>query len=98
MVKKCIICEAEAVYKIKDNPDFYCQECAEENFSDLSLLVKVEEEAQRLKAALKEKMADLELTEEELEKVFEKGTEKQVDKEDTEEKEDDEQDDKDRED
>ena len=56
MVKKCIICESEAVYKIKDNPDFYCQECAEENFADLTMLVKVEEEAQRLKEFLEEKI------------------------------------------
>ena len=50
MGKKCIVCDAEAVYKIKDTSDYYCQECAQENFADLSLLVKVEEEAQRLKA------------------------------------------------
>ncbi|MDO8510912.1 MAG: hypothetical protein Q7S55_01985 [Nanoarchaeota archaeon] len=50
MGKKCIVCDAEAAYKIKDTSDYYCQECAQENFADLSLLVKVEEEAQRLKA------------------------------------------------
>ncbi|MBT4805324.1 hypothetical protein HON71_04075 [Candidatus Woesearchaeota archaeon] len=88
MVKKCIICESEAVYKIKDTPDYYCQECAEENFSDLDLLVKVEEEAQRLKEFLKEKMDDLVKNEEELDKMI-------IIKE---KKEDDEQDDKDRED
>ena len=57
MGKKCIICgEEEAVYKIKDTSDFYCEECAQENFSDLSVLVKVEEEAQRLKEFLEEKI------------------------------------------
>lgn len=56
MAKKCIICGAEAVYKIKDSADYYCADCAEDNFADLSLLVKVEEEAQRLKQVLKEKM------------------------------------------
>ena len=49
MVKKCMICGEEAIYKIKDTPDYYCPECAEENFSDLDMLVKVEEEAQKLK-------------------------------------------------
>jgi hypothetical protein len=88
MVKKCIICEAEAVYKIKDNSDFYCQECAEENFADLTMLVKVEEEAQRLKEFLKEKMVDLVRSEEELNQMIIIN----------EKKEDDEQDDKDRED
>lgn len=53
MPKKCIICNEKAEYKIKDTPDFYCQECAEENFSDVSVLVKVEEEARRLHQKLK---------------------------------------------
>ena len=70
MVKKCIICEAEAVYKIKDTPDYYCEECAEENFSDLDLLVKVEEEAQRLKEFLKEKMENIVKSEEELDQLI----------------------------
>ncbi|MBI1968316.1 hypothetical protein HYS49_00235 [Candidatus Woesearchaeota archaeon] len=60
MGKKCIVCEADASYKIKDTSDFYCEECAEEHFADVSLLLKVEEEAQRLRQALKEKIADLE--------------------------------------
>jgi len=50
MAKKCIICnEIEAIYRIKDTSDYYCQDCAEENFADTSILLKVEEEAQRLK-------------------------------------------------
>lgn len=57
MGKKCIICgEGEAVYKIKDTSDYYCEECAQENFSDLSVLVKVEEEAKRLQQFLEEKI------------------------------------------
>lgn len=55
MGKKCIVCNVEAAYKIKDTSDYYCQECAQENFADLSLLVKVEEEAQRLKAFVEQK-------------------------------------------
>ena len=55
MGKKCIVCDTEASYKIKDTSDYYCQECAQENFADLSLLVKVEEEAQRLKALVEQK-------------------------------------------
>ena len=60
MGKKCIVCDAEATYKIKDTSDYYCQECAQENFADLSLLVKVEEEAQRLKAFVDAKETDSE--------------------------------------
>ncbi len=49
MVKRCIICNEEAEFKIKDNNEFYCQECAQEHFADLSLLQKIEEEAMALK-------------------------------------------------
>lgn len=45
MPKKCIICGAEAKYAIKGTSDYYCEECAEENFSDISLLQKVEDKA-----------------------------------------------------
>jgi len=58
MAKKCIICNKEAAYRVKDTPDFYCEECAEENFGDISMLVNVEEEAKRLKEFLKQKMED----------------------------------------
>ena len=47
------------------------QECAEENFSDLSVLIKVEEEAQRLKKFLLEKV-DLERLNDEAEVGAEK--------------------------
>ena len=56
MVKKCIVCNDEAQFKIKDTSDYYCQQCAEENFNDLALLIKVEEEAQRLKAIINERL------------------------------------------
>jgi hypothetical protein len=56
MAKKCIVCNIEAKFKIKDSSDYYCQECAEENFSDVELLVTVEGEAQRLKQFVKERL------------------------------------------
>lgn len=55
MPKKCIICNKKATYRVKDTPDFYCEECAEENFAELSMLVNVEEEAQRLKEFIKQR-------------------------------------------
>ncbi len=55
MTKKCIICGEEATYRIKDTPDYYCPGCAEENFADLTVLVRVEDEAQRLKELVDEK-------------------------------------------
>ncbi|PIN86007.1 hypothetical protein COV19_06655 [Candidatus Woesearchaeota archaeon CG10_big_fil_rev_8_21_14_0_10_44_13] len=56
MGKKCIICGQEAKFSIKDSSEFYCQDCAEEQFGDLDMLVKVEEEAQKLKAAIEENL------------------------------------------
>jgi len=56
--KKCIICGEEATFCIKGTSDYYCQECAEENFADISVLQKVEEEAQRLKEVIKERMKE----------------------------------------
>ncbi len=63
MKKKCIVCNAEAEYKIKDSSDYYCLDCAEENFADLSMLLKVEEEAKRLKAIVEEKGEDEDVSE-----------------------------------
>ena len=58
MGKKCIICGEEAHFCIKGTSDYYCKECAEEHFADLSVLQKVEEEAQRLNELIKEKMKE----------------------------------------
>ena len=49
MAKKCVDCQERADYKIKDTSEYYCSECAIENFSDLSLLVVLEDEAMKLK-------------------------------------------------
>ncbi len=57
MAKKCIVCDDEAKFKIKDSSDYYCQECAEENFNALDLLIKLDEEAQRLKEFLNTKLS-----------------------------------------
>ena len=56
MAKKCIICEQNATLQIKDTSDYYCKDCAEENFADVSMLLKIEEEAQRLKQYLETKL------------------------------------------
>lgn len=56
MPRKCIICEDEANYRIKDSTDHYCEECALQNFADLSYLQKVEEEALKLKEVKKSEL------------------------------------------
>ena len=58
MGKKCIICNGEAAYMIKGTADYYCADCAQENFADLTLLLTLEEEAQRLKNIIQEKLDD----------------------------------------
>ncbi len=58
MAKKCIICGDPAILMIKDTNDFYCQECAEDSFADLSYLIKVEEQAKKLKQLIEEKQQD----------------------------------------
>jgi hypothetical protein len=58
MGKKCIVCGEPAQYSIKGTSDYYCEECAIENFSDLELLQKVEEKALMIKEMIKEKMEE----------------------------------------
>ena len=58
MAKKCIICGNEAVYKIKDSNEYYCEECAKEHFADVSYLQKVEEEALKLKKLVDKKIEE----------------------------------------
>ena len=64
MVKKCTVCNDEAHFRIKDTSDYYCQECAEENFSDLTLLIQLEEEAQKLKHVINKRLAPQEIEDE----------------------------------
>ena len=54
MAKKCIICSEEATFLIKGSNESYCEGCANENFSDLTLLQTVEEEAAKVKQIIKE--------------------------------------------
>jgi hypothetical protein len=41
-MKKCLVCDEEAQFAIKETKDFYCKECAEEQFGDVSYLVTIE--------------------------------------------------------
>lgn len=65
MGKKCIICEDEAKFCIKNTSDYYCEECAQENFSDIDLLQKVETQVRALKSYLENKVADVHYVENE---------------------------------
>ena len=58
-MKKCIICHTQAQYAIKDTTDYYCADCAIENFGGVDVLVSIEEQAQALKKAIDEKAQKL---------------------------------------
>jgi hypothetical protein len=59
MTKRCIICNEEAKFHIKDTSDFYCQSCAEENFADLNVLIRVGEDVPKQKEKLPESDDDV---------------------------------------
>jgi hypothetical protein len=63
MKRKCFICGKESKFLIKGTSDSYCEECAEENFADLSYLITVEEEAKRLKTLIDEQIEEKEIEE-----------------------------------
>jgi len=63
------MCGEKATLCIKDTSDYYCKECADENFNDISYLVKVEEEAKALKKVLDEALDEKDLNNMDLIKV-----------------------------
>ena len=73
MGKRCIICQGEAIYSIKDTSDYYCPECAQEQFSDISMLVKIEEKAKKLMQYIAGKESD------ELQEIDDNKTNNEVD-------------------
>ncbi|MBW2993040.1 hypothetical protein KY317_00525 [Candidatus Woesearchaeota archaeon] len=53
-MKKCIVCGKKAEFGIKHSSEYYCEECALENFNDLELLEKIDEQIKALKELIKE--------------------------------------------
>lgn len=77
MPKRCIICQEAAEFEINGTSDYYCKECAEENFADLSMLSKVESQARKLNMILQNKtrnMPDDDNPDEEEEEITEEGS------------------------
>ncbi len=58
MSKKCLICEQEAKYGIKSTKDYYCEECAQDQFGDISYLVSVEDNKEPQEKNAIEKMEE----------------------------------------
>ena len=59
MAKKCILCGETAELKIKHSSEFYCRDCAESQFGDLAMLVKLEDDAKKLKKYIDESSKSL---------------------------------------
>ncbi|MBI5003045.1 hypothetical protein HZC31_06690 [Candidatus Woesearchaeota archaeon] len=57
-VKKCLICEEEAKFAIKSTNDYYCEECAQDQFGDISYLVKIEEATQQQEKSVINKLEE----------------------------------------
>ena len=68
------MCGEKADYCIKDTSDYYCEECAVDSFNDISVLLKVEEQAKALKEIIKERMN---MTEEEKKELAEEQNSKE---------------------
>ena len=45
-----MICEEEARFAIKDTKDYYCEECATDQFGDISYLIPIEKHNKREKS------------------------------------------------
>jgi len=60
-MKKCVLCTNKAVFAVKDSSEFYCEECALENFSDIDVLTRLEEPKQENKEpSLQDQIEDIE--------------------------------------
>jgi hypothetical protein len=55
-MKKCLVCDEEAQFAIKETKDFYCKECAEEQFGDVSYLVTIEDNENKEEPVYSEKV------------------------------------------
>ena len=53
-----MICGKPAEFSIKGSSSYYCKECADENFSNLELLQKIEEQARKLKKVVEDKTTE----------------------------------------
>jgi len=42
-MKKCVLCSNNAVFSVKDTSEYYCEDCALENFSDIGALTRIDE-------------------------------------------------------
>ena len=56
-MKKCNLCSNDAVFLVKETSEYYCEDCALENFSDIGALTRIDEEIElkKRKIAMKNK-------------------------------------------
>ncbi len=72
-----MVCDDAATFAIKDSSNYYCTDCAKDNFSDLAMLIKVEEIAKNLKDKLDEYVDQLAEIEDNLEEEIDQSAEVQ---------------------
>ncbi|MEK6968085.1 MAG: hypothetical protein AABX51_05640 [Nanoarchaeota archaeon] len=58
-MKKCVLCTNKAVFAVKDSSEFYCEECALENFSGTEVLSRIDEKKD-VEPTLQEEFENLE--------------------------------------
>ena len=58
MGKKCTLCGSAARYSVKDSSEYYCDECAIDNFSDVGVLQPLEEETKKVQRMVEESIED----------------------------------------
>lgn len=60
-MKKCILCSNKAVFAVKDSSEYYCEECALENFADTEALTRIDEPKEENKEpTLQDEIEDIE--------------------------------------
>ncbi|HLD19432.1 MAG TPA: hypothetical protein VJB90_05490 [Candidatus Nanoarchaeia archaeon] len=60
-MKKCVLCTNKAVFAVKDSSEYYCEECALENFSDIDVLTRLEDQkVPEKEPSLQDQIEDLE--------------------------------------
>lgn len=60
-MKKCVLCSNPAVFTVKDTSEYYCEDCALENFSDIGVLERLDEpKEQGGEKSLQDQIEDIE--------------------------------------
>ncbi len=60
-MKKCVLCSNPAVFAVKDTSEYYCEDCALENFADVGSLSRIDEPKKPIEEkSVQEQIEDIE--------------------------------------